>query len=494
MFKHLTEIEIFTRKQLEEIIKKINLMFKVRKKARQDGISNNTHKKAVLLSTEPSTRTLGSYGEATRLLGWSMKEIIGKEVISLVKGESYADTLRMLAGQGADVLVMRSKIEGVQKFLSKICDKENLNLSVQNAGDGTNQHPTQALLDLTTIYNHLGRLDNFKIGFFGDLKYGRTVHSLLRALSLFDNVSIYLASDPETRLSEHYKKMFSWPTEGDTLDALSDCDIIYGTRIQKERFAGDPVALLRAQTCFQISKKNIGIFKDSCFFLHPLPMPQSFPQFHSNIRNDKRVIFITQADTGIPTRMFLLDTGWKNRCKKTVYRNKEKSTLQTIISEDLKKYLKKKGKKKEDYFRPIQSGTVIDHIPKGMAGYIEQILLDLNFLSEENTLHIVKNVSTKKEGSLKDVLILTDIIITSEAMKKIASISPDITFNLIYKEKNLFEKKKVKNPDDIEGLGTCPNKNCVTNHESEAISKFHRNNGGYKCYYCGKLLKRTEIF
>lgn len=157
---------------------------------------------------EPSTRTLGSFYEASQLLGFRSHIISGAEATSLVKKESLANTARMFAIQNADVIVMRTKIEGAQRFIAEKLEAQGFDISVQNAGDGTNQHPTQTFLDLLTIKRYLGRLDNFKIGFFGDLKYGRTVNSLLCALRHCENVSVVLASDPETALQDQYKKMF----------------------------------------------------------------------------------------------------------------------------------------------------------------------------------------------------------------------------------------------------------------------------------------------
>ena len=203
-------------------------------------------KKVIFAFFESSTRTLCTYFEASQLLGYRYDKLIGEEATALAKKESIANTARMYAIQNGDIIVMRIKTEGAQRFIAEILEEEGYNISVQNGGDGTNQHPTQTFLDLLTIKRHLGRLDNFKIGFFGDLKYGRTVHSLLCALSHQKDVSVILSSDPETNLQNQYKKMFKNVVEGDSLEVLGDCDIIYGSRIQEERFLGDKLALKRA--------------------------------------------------------------------------------------------------------------------------------------------------------------------------------------------------------------------------------------------------------
>ena len=192
-------------------------------------------KKATLLFGERSTRTHGSYCEALRYLGWTTYSISTQQS-SIEKGETLANTARMLEIQGTNVLVIRTKIEGGPRFLAELLEDECKHVAVHNAGDGSNQHPTQTLLDLFTIQEKLGRLSDLRIGLCGDLRYGRTVHSLLDALARRRNISLSLIAPKELSIQASYKAPFKNVTEGEELDLLRECDVIYCTRMQKERF------------------------------------------------------------------------------------------------------------------------------------------------------------------------------------------------------------------------------------------------------------------
>lgn len=502
LFKHLLSIEdIADREKILSILEKIQAsFFNIREETRKGTlpIPDNRHRKATCFSLEPSTRTLGSYYEAARLLGWSREMKIGAEASSMKKKESWADTARMLYSQGADVLVVRSTEEGLQKFLSEVFEKEGMDASVQNAGDGTHEHPSQTILDLVTISELFGRLDGLKIGFFGDLKYGRTVHSLLRALSVFKEISIYLASDESTALQTFYKDLFPKDRvfEGDNLEILKECDFVYGTRIQEERFQGDSVALKRAQSRFQINAKNLSMFGPDTYFGHPLPIPKNIPQYSPEIRLDKRMVFIQQADNGIPSRMFLLDEGYRNRHKRSIGPDNGGGDIKYLISEPLEEYMqrKRRDKKEHRYFKPIPRGSVIDHIAKGVGVKIEEMLWSKNILPKNATVHNIKNVPTGKNASgYKDVVILEDQFIPEEMIPMIAAISPESTFNIIGEKEGMFEKKKVGNPGAIKEFGKCPNTNCISNNDPEASTSFIHSGGDCRCHYCGGTFKLPEI-
>ena len=179
--KHIISINDFEKKEIDEIVNGGAKMIPyVNKKTFPSEANLKDKPKVCLLFLEPSTRTLGSYEEATRLLGWPIKIISGIETTSLIKKESFANTIRMLVIQGAEILIIRSREEGAARFAAEILEKSGFyNVSVQNAGDGANQHPSQTFLDRLTIFQTLGRLKNFTFGFVGDLKYSRVVHSLI---------------------------------------------------------------------------------------------------------------------------------------------------------------------------------------------------------------------------------------------------------------------------------------------------------------------------
>lgn len=493
--RHVISITDFTATEIfEEILPGCRAQIAIAKK-RQAGKKTwrqQRDRKATLLFLEPSIRTRGSYGEAARLLGWSCTEIIGAEATSLAKKESLANTARMLAGQGAGVLVIRTKIEGMQKFVAEILEKEGYSISVQNGGDGTNQHPTQTFLDLLTISEKLGRLADFKIGFFGDLKYGRTVHSLICALALCQNISLTLASDPETTLPNNYKKLFDQAVEGDSLESLFDCDIIYGSRLQEERFLGDQIALERASNRFRLTADTLGQFKNSVLIMHPMPFVK---EFAVEIRHDPRLIVDQQAWFGMPTRMYLLQTGYDNRQEITALSAEIQSNdLQILKSVPLEEYLREReGRKNQhQFFRPItDNGMVIDHIPQGLGLIIRKYLVEQKLIGS-GVKHLIEDVPSKNY-EIKDVLVLSGSLISDEAMGAISSLAPQITFNLI--QDGGFKKIKIQTPGIIRGLGKCPNSNCITNHDPEAGVKFVNQGNGYlNCWYCEKEFSLKEIF
>ncbi len=492
--RHVISIRDFTKEEIfEEIIPACRSRVATARKKQSGGESwpFQIGKKATLLFLEPSIRTRGSYAEAADLLGWRCKEIIGAEATSLAKKESLANTARMLAGQGAHVLVMRTKIEGTQRFIAEILEKRGHPISIQNGGDGTNQHPTQTFLDLLTISEKLGRLDDFKIGFFGDLKYGRTVHSLICALALRQNISLTLVSDPETTLPGHYKKFFPGAEDEYSLEPLADCDIVYGSRLQEERFIGDPMALERAKNKFRLTADILRQFGNKVLIMHPMPYVN---EFAPEIRYDPKLIIDEQAWFGIPTRIYLLETGFENRREKTALSAEiQSNNLQVLKSVPLKKYLEGRGgrKNQHEFFRPIGSGMVIDHIPQGLGLVIREYLVKQRLIGD-GARHLIEDVPSRKHG-FKDVLVLSGSFISDESMGAISSLAPQITFNCVRDGK--FQKIKIETPAIIQSIGHCPNPNCITNNDPEANAKFvNQGNGQLECWYCEREFSPTEIF
>ncbi len=487
--KHVISINDFTGKEIfDEILPGCQAMIPVARAKKPLG--SHPERKAIFAFFEPSTRTHGSYLEASRLLGWRNAQINSAEATSLSKKESIANTVRMFAAQGADVLVMRTKIEGAQRFAAEILEAGERDVSVQNAGDGTNQHPTQTFLDLLTILEKLGRLDNFRVGFFGDLKFGRTVHSLLCALSHRKNISLTLVSEPETALQERYKKLFKKVSEGDSLRLLKNCDVIYGSRLQEERFTGDPMALVRAREKYRITAATLETFKKNVLIMHPMPYVQ---EFDARIRSDKRLIIDLQAWHGIPTRMYLLAEGYRNRKKKTLADNADAAAAEfkTVKQMPLSAYLKDRSERKQPnkYFFPITNGTVIDHLPNGLGIKIREFLKAKN-ITAGGVKHVIEDIPSGQYG-LKDVLLMEHIFIPGEIMSVISSFAPTVTFNVI--KQRQFRKLKIDAPAITSGIGTCPNQNCITNHDPEAAAKFVHYDHSLRCYYCEKDFAQKEV-
>lgn len=445
-------------------------------------------KKVVMLFFEPSTRTKSSYWEAARFLGWEREIVSSEEASSLAKKESIANTARMYALYNTDVLVIRTKIEGAQKFAAEILEREGYEVSVQNAGDGTNQHPTQTLLDLLTIDVKIGRFDDLTIGFWGDLNFARTVHSMLNALSHRRNIKIVLVSPKETSLQLQYKKKFSDVVEGDSLELLAPCDIVYGSRFQLERHGSDMVTLNREMKKFQLNSKALGYLKkDGVIILHPLPYDF---EISPEIRKDKRVIVDDQAWCGVPTRTNCLSMGYENKGRKAFGNLREKCEMEVVRSIGLDEYLEERHQKKIDkrYFYPITNGTVIDHIPRGLAPKIRSYLYGR--FSGQGVKHIIEDVPSQKQ-IFKDVLVFEDMFLDEGTTKAILSFAPTITLNIIKDGK--FEKLRLSNPAIIEGIGVCPNTNCITNKDPEAKPKFIGREEGPECFYCEKQFTREEV-
>ena len=220
-----------------------------------------------LMFFEPSTRTKMSFETSMKRLNGECIGFENSGSSSVSKGESIADTAKMFEGY-CDALVIRHEYEGVSKFISDI-----VNIPVINAGDGAGQHPTQTLLDLYTIKKEIGEIDNLNIALIGDLKFGRTVHSLSNALGLFKNIKIYLVSPPELRMPQEILIDLNDTNveyeEVDNIESIIDkVDVLYVTRIQKERF-GDIDDYLKIKGAYIVNKKLLK-GKD-VIVMHPLP-------------------------------------------------------------------------------------------------------------------------------------------------------------------------------------------------------------------------------
>ena len=261
-----------------------------------------------LMFFEPSTRTKMSFETSMKRLSG---ECIGFENTgssSVSKGESIADTAKMFEGY-CDALVIRHEMEGVSKFISDIVD-----VPVINAGDGAGQHPTQTLLDLYTIKKEIGHIDNIKIALIGDLKYGRTVHSLANALTLYDNVELYFVSPdklkmPQEILHDLDKAGMSYTETSNISDVINKVNVLYVTRIQKERFA-DIDDYLEIKGAYIINKKMLE-GKD-LIVMHPLPR---IDEIDGDVDDTKYNKYFTQAANAVPVRMAILKTLIKNNPK-----------------------------------------------------------------------------------------------------------------------------------------------------------------------------------
>lgn len=249
---------------------------------------------------EPSTRTRLSFESAMHRLGGSVIGFAEPSMTSISKGETFEDTIRIIDGY-CDVIVMRHPEIGSAKKAADIAKNP-----VINAGDGAHEHPTQTFGDLFTIKKSLGRLDNLTVGFLGDLKYGRTVHSLAFALSHFKPKFYFISHKslkmPEEDLKELDKRGVEYHEEEDLLKVSKKLDILYVTRIQKERFL-NPEEYNKVKGIYQIDTSFLKHAKPELKILHPLPR---IDEINPQLDKARQSIYFEQAHNGIPVRMALL--------------------------------------------------------------------------------------------------------------------------------------------------------------------------------------------
>ena len=261
-------------------------------------------KKLATLFYEPSTRTRLSFEAAMLNLGGSVLGFSSADSSSAAKGESVADTIRVISCY-ADICAMRHPKEG-----APLVAATHSGIPVINAGDGGHQHPTQTLTDLLSIRSLKGRLNNLTIGLCGDLKFGRTVHSLINALVRYENIRFVLISPPELRVPEYIREDVLKANniefvEMDNLDeAMPDLDILYMTRVQKERFFNEE-DYIRLKDCYILDKNKMKLAKKDMFVLHPLPRVN---EISVEVDNDPRAAYFKQAQYGVYVRMALIMT------------------------------------------------------------------------------------------------------------------------------------------------------------------------------------------
>ena len=259
-------------------------------------------KKLATLFYEPSTRTRLSFEAAMLELGGSVLGFSEANSSSAAKGESVADTAKMISCY-ADIMAMRHPKEGAPYVAS-----QNASIPVINAGDGGHCHPTQTLTDILTIYREFGRLDNLVIGCCGDLKYGRTVHSLINAMSRYDNVKIVLISPDELQLPKYIKyeildkNHMEYQETASMEDVISQLDVLYMTRIQRERF-DDPAQYDRLKDCYILDEAKMAMARPEMRVLHPLPRVN---EISVKVDSDPRAAYFRQALNGKFVRMALI--------------------------------------------------------------------------------------------------------------------------------------------------------------------------------------------
>ena len=261
-------------------------------------------KKLATCFYEPSTRTRLSFEAAMLNLGGSVLGFHSADSSSAAKGESVSDTIRVISCY-ADICAMRHPKEGAPLVAS-----EKSRIPVINAGDGGHQHPTQTLADLLTIRSIKGRLNNITIGFCGDLKFGRTVHSLINALIRYDNVRIVLISPEELKVPDYVRddvlraNNIEFKEVEKLEDAMGELDVLYMTGVQKERFFNEE-DYVRLKDFYILTKEKMELAKDDMIVLHPLPRVN---EISVDVDDDPRACYFRQAQYAVYVRMALILT------------------------------------------------------------------------------------------------------------------------------------------------------------------------------------------
>jgi len=292
--KSIISLRDMNKEEVEFILKK------------SDEVKSNKHPEALKdkvmasLFFEPSTRTRLSFESAMISLGGKVFGFATQDSSSVSKGETLKDTIKMVTGY-CDVIIMRHPLEGAARAAEEVSS-----VPVINCGDGSNQHPTQALLDLFTIKDKFKKIDGLNIGLYGDLRYGRTVHSLSMALSHY-KVNLYFISPKILQMPDHYKLYLDQCglkyVEAESLEEVADkLDVIYVTRIQKERFA-DPEEFVKVAGSYKITLNTLEMLKKNAKIMHPLPRVN---EIDPSVDNSEHAIYFEQAHNGVPVRQALL--------------------------------------------------------------------------------------------------------------------------------------------------------------------------------------------
>lgn len=296
--KHLIDIKELSVEEIDELIKVAQDIIKNKEKywKKCEG------KKLATLFYEPSTRTRLSFEAAMMELGGNVLGFSEASSSSVSKGETVADTVKVVGGY-ADIIAMRHHKEGAPLVAAM-----NSEVPIINAGDGGHNHPTQTLTDLCTIQIEKGRLSNLTIGICGDLKFGRTVHSLITAMSRYKNIRFILISPEELAIPDYIKKdileknNIEYIETSDIEEHLNKLDILYMTRVQKERFFNE-ADYIRLKDYYILNKEKLEKAKEDLCIMHPLPRVN---EIATDVDEDKRACYFKQAKYGKYIRMALI--------------------------------------------------------------------------------------------------------------------------------------------------------------------------------------------
>jgi aspartate carbamoyltransferase catalytic subunit len=450
---------------------------------------------------EPSTRTRFSFVQAARMLGLSTLGFSNTAGTSVVKGEPLKDTLRMVQGYGADAIVMRHPLAG-----SALWGAENVDVPILNAGDGAHEHPTQTLLDLYTMldavhgargFAGLSDLGGLTVSFVGDLKYGRTVHSLVTALARFSGVRVRLVAPPSLQLPAQYFDLLTDTGVPHTRhtrleEVVGESDILYMTRIQKERIP-DPTELERVRRAYHLMAGHLEGAKPSLRVMHPLPRDKQNLELDFSVDTTPHAAYYEQAENGLRVRMALLALVLGGIETPRHERRAPDVAAHRARFEAVHGAAARATKPNPQYLFAIEDGTVIDHIHPGRSGAVKASLR----LPQVPVL-VAENLDSRRmPGGRKDLLKIIGYRPGQAELDQIALISPDATISLI-REGKVYEKGKVVLPELVRDWLLCVNPNCISRPEyQEGVPTLFRTLSRrpllLRCCYCDAHLRREDF-
>lgn len=435
----------------------------------------------VIQILEESTRTVGSFRRAVQYLGREPVVVHMAATSRGGKGESPLDDAEQHFLQGAGIYILRTSVEGEPRFLAEKLQAMGYRVSVINAGDGKHRHPTQARLNVLTTFAYKGTLEGLRIGFAGDLKYGRTVHS---------DLSIYKPFDPEIvsvpfgglGLEAPYRDGLNIVAEEEgNLRLIQSCDAGNFTRVQKGRIAV-PTDLERIDRTYVADLDFLNGTKEGFILMHPGPRRG---EISDSIRRDPRVVMSAQAWFGIPERMNEI---WQAATRYEPVDGFPEEKVKIIFTEN-KEARMKPGMKTVG---GPERGTVIDHLPAGTGDMIKALLRKAGWTKPGQTVAVSDFVDSPRTGAKKDIVVVHSDFLPDEAGALITLLAPRATLNHIRGDGNLT-KMRFEPAKGIKGLFRCNNGDCITNHDGEAENRFFVRNGNAICYWCETIIDLNTL-
>jgi aspartate carbamoyltransferase catalytic subunit len=514
--RNLVDVHSMTKDELGYILEKADWMKKSISARAVDEykLAKGLDMIAALLFYEASTRTRTSFEIAAWRLGIKGVGFAGTEGTSVQKGESLTDTVDMYDSYDVDAVVLRHPLDGAAMAVSQhLLLGKNRVLPTFNGGDGMHEHPTQSVLDAFTIKECCGRLEDLDIGIVGDAKYGRTTHSLPILMGLYPNNRWHIFTHEILRMPPAvlkkmdamgvaYKEYFE---SGEQLrQMLPKLDFLYATRLQRERFFDD-AEFYRARDMFFITADMIKDTKPGFGLGHPLPEDKKNPIMHDELKKGHPKYWCKrQAGNGVPTRavemaLSLGLLGFDFNGQLFVPKNPSEEFYTERNPDE-----RKKTTDGSLDIRPIENGTVIDHVERDP--YVIDRIAQLLRCREDRNVYRAgvvepRDSERRGQGVVKGVLMIKDRHLTDAELRLIATIAPGATINDISGRK-VVRKRDLTLPDMVEGLPEmqCTNERCITRpeHSERVKPKVMRlgadADGLVKCMYCDNLMESHRLF